>query len=676
MDQLAQYDLKPFYSVTGAAVDPLDQADGLLIGHIKYRGFQGDNPRLETRPISLDPQALQVLLRLPQIEPWRTSGGLVISDALGVRGVRRLYDPQERVFNNRRIAQDAFNAGNDLLYLASFGLNPEVDQTSTIEDTIGYFVQQYRDDPTFAERVDGSVRRIIRKKLDLYGAFDTDSVFPPSDGLDQLGTLSQTTINTAQSALTLLSPDQADALVAPEANERIVIFTDTRTIQQCSTCPPVAEIPIDALQSAILRQYGPDATGLIKFGSLQSFSFDQLDNYLVFGSNVVPAAGATQEPDELGIALNSADWIIFVMQDVNPAVQSSDAVKRFLAETSLPANPHIVVMAMGAPYYLDSTEVSKLTSYYGLYGTSKPFVDVAARALFQGLPVGGTSPVSIPGLDYDILQVTAPDPNQVISLSYEITRPSGNGAEPTPVDLQNPQQGDTLVLATGVILDVNGHPVPDGTPVDFEFDYAQQGLRDTGPVTTVDGIAHTSVPIDRAGILQISASSPPATNSSVIQLDIPPSGPGTVTTLTPVLPTPTTEATEENPDLSSVGVEITSTVEATEPEPLVPAVGFADLYLSIFGLLVVGAGAFAYGLVKGDMNFGLLLGLPAVIGGFVGYNFYALLLPGAEVWRNLIGDRLAPSAAAWLGALVGVVLTLIFLRLRDSTRDANRLRGR
>ena len=258
----------------------------------------------------------------------------MISDALGLRGVRRLYDPQERVFNNRRIAQDAFNAGNDLLYLANFGLNPGVDQTSTIEDTIAYFVQQYHDDPTFKERVDTSVRRILRKKLELYGSFNIESVVPPEAGLEQVGTLGQTTINTAQSALTLLSPDQADALLAPESSDRIIIFTDTREARQCSTCTPQSEIPVDALQSAILRQYGPNATGLVKLGNIQSFSFDQLDNYLKFGVNSVPAEGATQEPNELAIGLTSADWVVFVMQDVTTDVPSSDAVKRFLAENT------------------------------------------------------------------------------------------------------------------------------------------------------------------------------------------------------------------------------------------------------------------------------------------------------------------------------------------------------
>jgi hypothetical protein len=165
-------------------------------------------------------------------------------------------------------------------------------------------------------------------------------------------------------------------------------------------------------------------------------------------------------------------------------------------------------------------------------------------------------------------------------------------------------------------------------------------------------------------------------NSLVIQLDVPPSGEGTVTQLTPEIPTPTTEPTEEDPEIASAGVEATPTAEATEDASTVPAVKFGDLYLAAFGLLLVAAGAFGYGLAKRDLNFGLLLGLPAVIGGFVGYNFYALLLPGSGLWRRIIGDRLAPSTAAWLGALIGVGLTLTLLRARDVARNENRLRGR
>ena len=49
-DQLIQVDLQPFFSVTGNAADPSSVAEGFLVGHIRYQGFQGENPRLTTKP--------------------------------------------------------------------------------------------------------------------------------------------------------------------------------------------------------------------------------------------------------------------------------------------------------------------------------------------------------------------------------------------------------------------------------------------------------------------------------------------------------------------------------------------------------------------------------------------------------------------------------------------------
>ena len=46
-------------------------------------------------------------------------------------------------------------------------------------------------------------------------------------------------------------------------------------------------------------------------------------------------------------------------------------------------------MAFDAPYFLDSTEISKLSAYYGVYSRTGAFVDAAARALFLESPLLG-----------------------------------------------------------------------------------------------------------------------------------------------------------------------------------------------------------------------------------------------------------------------------------------------
>src|SRR5690606_30054817 len=119
LDQLKQIELAPFFAVTRDPAGTPASADALLATHIRYQGLQG-NIRATTAPLSLDPQALNALLALPELAPWRQSGGLVVSDALGVRSVELFYDDTEREFPHRQVAKDALLAGNDLLYLADF----------------------------------------------------------------------------------------------------------------------------------------------------------------------------------------------------------------------------------------------------------------------------------------------------------------------------------------------------------------------------------------------------------------------------------------------------------------------------------------------------------------------------------------------------------------------------
>ena len=93
----------------------------LMSSHIRYRGLQGDI-RQFTAPISFDAEGMNTLTTLPEITPWRESGGVIVSDALGVPAVRKHFDPALESFPHRRIAKEAFLAGNDILSLVQFDL--------------------------------------------------------------------------------------------------------------------------------------------------------------------------------------------------------------------------------------------------------------------------------------------------------------------------------------------------------------------------------------------------------------------------------------------------------------------------------------------------------------------------------------------------------------------------
>ncbi|MFN2207166.1 MAG: glycoside hydrolase family 3 N-terminal domain-containing protein, partial [Candidatus Promineifilaceae bacterium] len=169
LDQLIQVELAPFLAVTGNAPEASSVVDGLLSTHIRYQGFQG-NIQATTPPVSFDPQALNSLMAMPGFGSWRQDGGLLVSDALGVRSVERFYDDTEQEFPHRVVAKDALLAGNDVLYLGDFALGSAsyASQVINIKDTIEWFREKYLTDQLFQQRVDDALKRILKKKLELY----------------------------------------------------------------------------------------------------------------------------------------------------------------------------------------------------------------------------------------------------------------------------------------------------------------------------------------------------------------------------------------------------------------------------------------------------------------------------------------------------------------------------
>ncbi len=530
---LQQVELPPFAAAT--RLDPqgtFTPTEALMSSHIRYRGFQA-NTRQLTPPISLAPQ-LQTILGLPEFKPWRDSGGLVVSDALGVPAVRRYYDAELQKFPHRQVALDAFTAGNDLLMVTYFALTDDYQQEiANIKDTIVFFREKYDNDPDFRARADAALTRILTAKFEMTDQFSLDRVLSnPPDTTTPSGPNLRKVTDIAKEAITLLYPgpqELADRVPSsPLADENLVVFTDSRTVQNCASCPALPTIPVDAIQNIILRLYGPQSTGQVQSQRVTSYSFDDL-------KKVLDGRASGVESAPIQVAIRDADYLIFAMLDVAPGdVPSSDVVKAFLRQRSDSLrDKKIIVLALKEPYYLDTTETSKLTALYGVYSKTEPALEAAVRALFREFTPTGVSPVSVPGVNYDLQTRLEADPAQVIPIVQANTAPAGDQpAEPIPL-----KAGDTLQLMTGVIADRNGNPVPDGTPVTFRLFYANEALElPRQEVTTIDGVARTNVKLERTGELRITASSGPATESTTLLVTIQGDSPITIAT---VVPTPT-----------------------------------------------------------------------------------------------------------------------------------------
>jgi beta-N-acetylhexosaminidase len=640
LDQLRRMELVPFFAVTDNAPDAASTTDALLTAHVRFKGFQPTTGQTAS-PVSLDQQALSQLLEMPELKDWRSQGGVTVSDSLGARAVKQFYEK----FNNRRIAREAFTAGNDLLYLSDFGDNPRVEQTNNITDTVTYFTQQYEVDRAFRDRVDAAVQRILSLKLRLYGdSFDPAQVERPQSGLAVLGQEEDQVRALAQSAATLvgLTPEELATRVPapPVLNERIVFFTDTRQGRQCAACPPYSLLDKRALERAVVRFYGPSGSDQIRTSNLVSFSFDDLLAYL--NSTAVPApplerGTPTPEPLPIETAILQADWIVFAMLNVTPDIPSSGVVSAFLGQRpDLVRSKKIIVFDFSAPYYLDTTDLSKLTALYALYSKAPAFVDAAAQLLFREFTPRGAPPVSVPSVDYDLARAVAPDPKQTIEISSDKTK-----------DLK---VGDTIRLQTSILRDLNGHPVPDGTPVRFSILYKKEGFANPIDELTQGGVATASLVLDRSAQLEITASSPPALISRGLQFIVLENAQFIVVTVTPQ---PTPASSQIGP--SATPPTPTSTPEPT-PTPPPPKtsdrVQGGDFLLLILGMVAVVVAGYRLGTAEAPPAQRVRIALTGVIGALVGYNFYALGLPGADMARAF--GVLAASAWVFLGAGLGL----------------------
>ncbi len=695
LQALQRIELPPFAAVTErpSAILRVDGAttstEALMSGHIRFSSFQGSRER--TPPISLA-QELGILLELDEFAPWRAQGGILMSDALGVMAVRRYFDPPLQEFPRRRIALDAFTAGNDLLYLSDFSLTDSwLDERANIKETIIFFRERYTNDAEFAARVDASLRRILRLKLRLYdpvpvtgattdmypsrdepieidiadvvvGPNDLEEGFSPEHQREAQMLLDQV----ASEALTIFFPDSpglADQLPAPPGeDEDILIFTDSRIFHECVGCPAVPAVAPAALEEIMLRLYGPEATNQLRTEQIRSRTFAEL-NSLLNGTAEQSVANA------LEAEILNASWLIFAMLDVDVAnYDSSDAVKRFLRQRSdrLPGSK-LVVLALNEPYFFDSTEIGKMTAFLGVYSKTQPFLEAAVRALFRAQTVSGAPPVSVPGTRFsNLVERLEPDPNQRIGLTLlneDIIIEEGEGDEVvvTQTDLS---LGDSLELQAGPILDRNGNTVPDGTPVNFRLIYEGEELAiQSSPVATRGGLARKSVLLERTGALLIAVNSVEASSSTEIRVRI--ADPDVASDRTQIVVTnpervvtpPSTQASLPTAEAPTTGAASTP---AGEVDPEAVEIDISSLTIAMVTQLVV-LGLLLVVLVQ-VMPRQLLVQrlLWAMLVGWAAYILYGVdVIPGG-VWIQI---NLAPWDSVPI-VVIGMLIPLVWLQFR------------
>lgn len=649
--QLKQVELPPFFSVTNST-DAAGLVDGLLVSHIRYQGFQG-NIRATTRPVSLDAAALTEVIGLDQFKTWRANGGLVVSDALGSQAVRDFYAQSGENFRPRSVARDAFQAGNDLLYLGNITTEePDEDTFTATLGILDFFAQQYAADRTFAQLVDAAVLRILTQKFRMYDEFTLSNVLAAESDLANVGSSEDVIFEVARNAATLINPtaDELSTLLPqpPTQAERIVFLTDISNFKQCTTCLWQEGLAADALQKTVLGLYGSTGSGQVFSSRLNSFPLSELELML---------NGESQTDVES--ILERANWVVISLTGVSDGQVA--LLQRFFSERpNLIRNRNVILFSFTAPYYLDPTDISKLTAYYALYSKQPAFVEVAARLLFerQQFTLQGYSPVSIPAVDYNLIVVTSPDEDQIIPLALdqapEEVIPTVEGgtltplAEPTQTPIPLFRVGDTIDVRAGPIFDHNQHIVPDGTPVRFIMTTTDENgeILQFADSETVDGVARASFAITRPVSVEIRAVSEPAVLSGAIQIPLDPSNEGAAATVIVPQASPT--------------ITPTATVTPT-PVPendLVTREGRPRLGIWLIVMMgVIGSAFLTFWAVSRlvSQRWGLRWAMCVFLGGLAAYNYLALDFPGAADWIATSSGAFGVLLLTFSGEVIGAL---------------------
>jgi beta-N-acetylhexosaminidase len=661
LDQLQRVDLWPYFrlmTVPGGATRPL--ADAVLTSHARFRGFR--DLRERTDPFSVDASAISTLLALPAVAAWRNApaSGLVVSDSLGDDNLRRFYDPNNSgIFPAQQIAFDAFLAGNDLLILNDFSLTGSaLAERQTIRAVIEAFQQRYREDLEFQDRVDSAVKRILRLKYRLYPGFQPTAVVPIVEGLDaRLRQGVPAVERVAQSALTRVHPGEAQVQAAPlpvpSPDDTFLVFTDDRLIVDCSQCPERTTLFTTAISQTLTR------VGGVPPEQIASFGFADLKAYL----SVAPAA-----PD-LTDAFAQADWIILAQQNLQSDVQQADAVRLLLRERGdLIAGKPVTLFAFGPPHELSPEDLSAITAgYYALYSIGQPFVDAAVAAVFDLLPAASAPPVSVEAIGYDLTTQTEPDPDQVLALVVGEAAPGPGTPTPPPPQIR---VGDTVRFRTGLIVDRNANPVPDGTPVRFMLAYHDaSNVSRRVDTTTANGVAEIIVEIEHNGRLEVSVVSEPALNSVHLQMTIDEQGVTVIETLappptrTPTLQPTITPTPSRTPTPSPTPIAWIDRMLGAEPR----RANLIDFGVSLVVLAVAGGVLYwseSRRRIDGAIDRAVRLVLWGLLCGLVAYAGYAVGMPGADAVHGALGGWASPVVT-----LVGVVAPWIVDRVRQRSEN-------
>jgi beta-N-acetylhexosaminidase len=332
--RLADLELLPFRAAVDAG------AAMVMSAHIALPALEGDS----TTPATLAPRVMSGLLR--DSLGFR---GLAITDAMTMEGVGKGYGVEES-------SVLAVQAGADII-LKPGDVTRAIDAVMAAVD---------RGDIA-RSRIEQSARRVLELKARSGAAFQR---FTSLDALrDVVGAPAHRAVATdiARRAITLLR-DRGGAL--PVAGRRTLVVQYV----------PESELRAGRVFAAALRASGSDMR-VVKIGPAVSGGL--LDS-------LTAAAGDAER-----VVL--AAYVRRIEGEGRPSIPAHVAawMERIAAADTAGPSARVSLVAFGNPYLI--RQVPSVGAYLVTYGVGDALEDAAAQAVLGRIPIGGVSPVSLPG---------------------------------------------------------------------------------------------------------------------------------------------------------------------------------------------------------------------------------------------------------------------------------------
>jgi beta-N-acetylhexosaminidase len=365
-ERLDSVELPPFEKAIDAGVD------SVMIAHVTVPALDPDPNHVA----STSPKIVTDLLKNKM-----GFKGLVVTDALDMNGLMRLYSQQAGANPSGAAAAAAAMAGNDVLIIPH-----------DLPGAITGVVNAVRSGQIKQSQIDASVLKILRAKAAI-GLHKARLVDP-----EAVGDL------VAQPKSVAIGQKIADSAVTLVRDNNQVLPLQIRrhgTIPGASPYTRVIEIQnrtvvvvfSDDLRSDMGRAFGRDFQALID------------DAHIIFVDNDVARA----ESDKIMKAVQEAEQVIVpvysfpvagrVIQTPNGPTNSvalEEASANLLHQILAVGARKTVVLAMGNPYV--ASDFPEVQTYICTFSNAPVSELSAVKALFGEIPIGGHLPVSIPAI--------------------------------------------------------------------------------------------------------------------------------------------------------------------------------------------------------------------------------------------------------------------------------------